>query len=70
MIGRTSMGVIQTKSQKRLKGGKVMMEKSKGLDRRHFMKMAALAAGSAVFAGRIPFAVAQQITNKEVQYED
>jgi len=48
----------------------VMMEKSKGLDRRHFMKMAALAAGSAVFAGRIPFAVAQQITNKEVQYED
>jgi len=47
-----------------------MMEKSKGLDRRHFMKMAALAAGSAVFAGRIPFAVAQQITNKEVQYED
>jgi len=47
-----------------------MMEKSKGLDRRHFMKMAALAAGSAAFAGRIPFAVAQQITNKEVQYED
>ncbi len=37
-----------------------MMEKSKGLDRRHFMKMAALAAGSAAFAGKISFAGAQQ----------
>lgn len=36
------------------------MEKSKGLDRRYFMKMAALAAGSAVFSGRISFAGAQQ----------
>lgn len=36
------------------------MEKLKGSDRRHFMKMAALAAGSVAFAGRIPFAGAQQ----------
>jgi superoxide dismutase, Fe-Mn family len=40
------------------------MKNSKGLDRRYFMKMAALAAGTAAFAGRISFAGAQQTAGK------
>ncbi len=40
------------------------MEKSKGLDRRRFIKMAALAAGGAAFGGRISFAGAQQTAGK------
>ena len=47
-----------------MKGGRIMMEKSKGVDRRHFMKMAALAAGGAALVGRAPFAGAQE-TAKE-----
>lgn len=41
-----------------------MMENSKGQDRRNFIKMAALAAGSAAFAGNISFAGAQQPAEK------
>jgi sulfur oxygenase/reductase len=38
----------------------IIMEKSNGLHRRHFMKMAGLAAGAAVLASKVPFAGAQQ----------
>ncbi|MGD8229653.1 MAG: sulfur oxygenase reductase family protein [Desulfobacteraceae bacterium] len=37
-----------------------MSENVEGVSRRHFMKLAALAAGSAAFARRLPFAHAQQ----------
>jgi hypothetical protein len=42
----------------------VMTEKSKGLDRRNFMKITALAVGSAAFAGRISFVGTQQPAEK------